>query len=146
VFHQEEADTKVSLCANHESSMVPYVYISTVDTDITIYAMLVGIKIFVKIGTGNRKRIFDIGDICLELGEDVCRALPGLHCFTLNDYTSAFHGIGKKKAFVLMRENLDFADVFSRFGEGNTWMLKNCVYLMILYEKAFFSGRDVTKR
>jgi hypothetical protein len=66
---------------------------------------------FVEIGTGNRKRFLNIGDICLELGEDVCRALPGLHCFNGNDYTSAFHSIRKKKAFVLMKDNPEFADV-----------------------------------
>jgi len=122
---QEEADTKVFLCAEHAASLdLSSICISTVDTDIAIYAMyfnhLIDIQIFVQIGVGDRKRIIDIGDICIELGEDVCMALPGLHCFTGNDYTSAFHGIGKKKAFTIMRENTDFIQAFSKLGEGNT--------------------------
>jgi len=47
-------------------------------------------------------------------------ALPGLHCFMGNDYTSAFQGIGKKKAFTIMRDNPDFIQEFSRLEEGNT--------------------------
>ena len=33
------------------------------------------------------------------LGEDVCKALPGMHALTERDSTSAFVGKGKRQAF-----------------------------------------------
>ena len=98
---QEEADTKVFMCANHVASTTP-VCIHTVDSDIVIYALyfiwLLEPKIYVKIGSKDRKRVIDIRAIAEMLGELCCKALPALHAFTGNDYTSAFHSVEKSKA------------------------------------------------
>ena len=80
---------------------VESVCISTVDTDIFVYALFFSSKIstsiFIQLGVGDRRRVIDIGNIVSELGVDLRLALPALHSFTGNDYTSAFHGMGKRK-------------------------------------------------
>ena len=73
---QEEADTKVFLCAQHASrTSIESVCIKTVDSDIAIYALYFQDKIetnlYVQMGVGNRKRILNINNISLELGQDV---------------------------------------------------------------------------
>ena len=123
---QEEADTKVFLCCFHASSHgFSSVCILTVDSDIPIYALYfedkIDVHIFVKIGVGIRKRTLDIKDIALELGRQCCSALPSRHAFIGNDYTSGFHGLGKLKAYKLLKSSEKFQDVFSNFGESFTF-------------------------
>ena len=104
---QEEADTKVFLAAKHASQYSDGVCIKTVDSDIPIYALYfahkIKAKIFVEMMCCNKRRVLDINDIREELGEELCLALPGLHAFTGNDYTSAFHGLGKKKPITMTK-------------------------------------------
>ena len=45
-------------------------------------------------------------------------SLPAIHCFTGNEYTSAFHGIGKKKAFTLLKKRPNFLETFEKIGDG----------------------------
>jgi len=88
------------------------VLIHTVDSDIPIYACYFAERItasmFVKIGVKEKKRIISIDEIVGELGVTCCTALPALHAFTGNDYTSAFCGLGKTKAFKELRKNESF--------------------------------------
>ena len=123
---QEEADTKVFLCCAHAASAgLNDVCISTVDTDIAIYALYfndkISVRIIVQIGVGSRKRLLDIDDITSELGEKCCAALPALHAFTGNDYTSAFHGLGKYKAYKLMKSSDEFLELFGQLGNSFTF-------------------------
>ena len=71
----------------------------------------------VETGTGARRRILKIDEISKELGVNCCKALPGIHAFTGNDYTSAFHGIGKIKAYKTMVESDEFVHAFGKIGE-----------------------------
>ena len=43
-------------------------------------------------------------------------ALTTLHDFTGNDYTSAFHGIGKAKAFKILSKSVEYQTVFANLG------------------------------
>ena len=117
---QEEADTKVFLCAQHASGENESLCIKTVDSDIGIYSLYfhdkIAAKQYIEIGVGNYKRILDVGYIASELGLSMCNSLPALHCFTGNDYTSAFYGVGKVKAFNLLRRFEEFHDTFTQFG------------------------------
>ena len=124
--NQEEADTKVFLCSKHASqSGSTHVCICTVDSDIPIYALYfqnkIEARLLVKIGVGNRTRVLDIEDISSELGPDMCKALPSLHAFTGNDYTSAFHGIGKKKAYKIVKTSDEYKSCFANFGDSFTF-------------------------
>lgn len=73
---------------------------------------------FIQTGTGIKRRILDIQSISLELGIDCCDALPALHAFTGNDYTSAFHGIGKVRAYKAMLKSENFISAFKRIGNS----------------------------
>ena len=106
--NQEEADTKVILCCKHaEESGHQNVCIVTVDSDIAIYniyyADRMNLNVYVQVGTKASKRILDIGAIQESIGSSISNALPALHAFTDNDYTSAFFGMGKAKAFKVLK-------------------------------------------
>ena len=65
---QEEADTEVFLSAQHASlNRNQSVCIATVDRNIVIYALYfqdtIDVRMYVRIGVGDRKRILDISDI-----------------------------------------------------------------------------------
>ena len=120
--NQEEADTKVFLCAKHaESFGFQSVVIVTVDTDIAVYSVyfqqFLEVELFAKIGNGKDKRLLKITKTSSELGKDLCAALSALHCFTVNDYTSVFYGIGKTRAFKAIQRNEDFINLFKSFGD-----------------------------
>eukprot|EP00794_Sanderia_malayensis_P002872 gene2872-3322_t len=76
-----------------------------------------GSIIMSEIGTKQKTRILDITAIKENLGEPVSRCLPALHCFTGCDYTSAFHGIGKAKAYKILQKNERFQEVFALLGD-----------------------------
>ena len=78
--NQEEADTKVFLCANHAATKKQTsVCIKTVDSDIPIYALYfaerIPIKMYVEMTCCNRRMVLDINYIQQELGEKLCAAL-----------------------------------------------------------------------
>ncbi|XP_057314196.1 uncharacterized protein LOC130655456 [Hydractinia symbiolongicarpus] len=124
--HQEEADTKVFLCCNHASvTGVDNACIVTVDSDIVIYAVhfenKIGINIYLQIGSGGRKRILSVTKIRDAVGPAIAEALPAFHAFTGNDFTSAFHGIGKVKPYNLLKANEIFQNVFAKLGKSATF-------------------------
>ena len=119
---QEEADTKIFFCCQHASVLgFQKATIITVDSDVALYAIhfsiTLDIQLFVQIGTKQKTRILDITAIKENLGEPVSRCLPALHCFTGCDYTSAFHGIGKAKAYKILQKNERFQEVFALLGD-----------------------------
>jgi len=70
-------------------------------------------------GTGIRRRgILNIDSMSQELGVNCCGALPVLHVFTGNDYTSAFHGVEKVRAFKAMRKDDNFISTFEKIGDS----------------------------
>ena len=101
------------------------VIINTVDSDIAIYAFYfnyrIAAEIFIKIGVKDRRRVINVREIASEMGQECCEALPALHAFTGNDYTSAFHGIGKGKAFKIVNSSDEFKLAFSSFGDSFTF-------------------------
>ena len=132
--NQEEADHKVFLCAKHaESFGFQSVVIVTVDTDIAVYSIyfqrFLEVELFVKIGNGKDKRLLKIANISSELGKDLCAALAAPHCFTGNDYTSAFYGIGKTRAFKAIQRNEDFINLFKSFGD--TFLFNSELFPMV---------------
>ena len=120
--NQKEADTKVFLCTKHaESFGFQSVVIVTVDTDIAVYSIyfqqFLEVELFVKMGNGKDKGLLKIANVSSELGKDLCVALPVLHCFTGNDRTSAFYGIGETRALKTIQRNEDFINLFKSFGD-----------------------------
>ena len=101
---QEEADTRILLHASHAASNGhDCIAINSPDTDVAVLACTMSHSINAKmifcIDTKQRMRYLDMTAIGQSLGEDVCKALPGMHALTGCDSTSAFVGKGKRQAF-----------------------------------------------
>ena len=108
--NQEEADTRIFLHAFHgaqngHSSII----VKSSDTDVEVLALYyrfdIHSRLYILSGTSKRSRIIDVSAVTENLGEDMCRALPGLHAFSGCDSVSAFVSKGKKKAFDLLYLN-----------------------------------------
>jgi hypothetical protein len=67
--------------------------------------------------TQKRWKYIDIPAICRKLGEDVCKALPGMHAFSGCDTTSSFCGKGKKTFFKFMKKDAAFMSAMTDLGE-----------------------------
>lgn len=83
---QEEADTRMLLHAKHASKSNESVVVKSPDTD--VFALAISVKseitchLYFDTGTQSHRRILDINTIASQLGDGVCRALPGFHAFT----------------------------------------------------------------
>ena len=83
---QEEADTRMLLHAKHASTSNESVVVKSPDTD--VFALAISVKseipchLYFDTGTQSNRRILDINEIASQLGDGVCRALPGFHAFT----------------------------------------------------------------
>lgn len=109
----EEADTRMFVHAKHASSQeggrAQTVVISSPDTDVAVIGIYQASSIHSYLvwltGTKERKRYVSLTEVASNLGEEMVRALPGMHAFSGCDTTSCFKGKGKKRAFDLTREN-----------------------------------------
>lgn len=108
---QEEADTKMFLCAAYASQLgFDSVNIITVDSDVAILSLhfqpKLDVEIYLQMGTGFRERIYQVGSNDLSL--EVLDALPSIHALSGCDSTSAFSGIGKKKIYKTVTKEKTF--------------------------------------
>ena len=93
--HQEEADTRLFLHAQHAaSSRSAVVIIRSPDTDVAVkgcsLAAQIPAQVLLHTGTKERRRYISLSSVAARLGNGVCQALPDLHAFTGCDSTSAF--------------------------------------------------------
>ena len=101
---QEEADTRILLHAIHAASNGhDCIAIKSPDTDVAFLACtlshIINANMLFCIDTKQRMMYLDMTAIGQSLGEDVCKALPGMHALTGCDSTSAFVWKGKRQAF-----------------------------------------------
>ena len=68
-----------------------------------------------------KARYVDINKIAHVIGQDVCKALPGLHAFTVCDAVSAFAGIGKVKPLKKLLSKVEYQRMFQQLGEH--WLM-----------------------
>ena len=120
---QEEADTKIFLCAKFAASLgFESVSIITVDSDVAILSMYyqhrLDLNIFLQLGTGSKEKIFDIQTN--ELSVDVINALPAVHALSGCDSTSSLSGIGKVKFFKTVCKDERYYNAASILGESET--------------------------
>jgi len=76
-----------------------------------------------KSSTQSRTTFTDITKLAVALGQDVCKALPGMHAFTGCDTVSAFAGKGKLKPLKMLRASQDYQTMFQALGES--WTLSS---------------------
>eukprot|EP00058_Branchiostoma_floridae_P017868 XP_002603357.1 hypothetical protein BRAFLDRAFT_80350 [Branchiostoma floridae] len=122
---QEEADTRLLLHALHAAETgSEAVVITAEDTDVMVislaFAKRIPCKLYQKCGTKSRTRFIAIDQLGDTLGEEVCKALVGLHAFTGCDTVSTFSGRGKLGVFKLMLKNAEYQDAFQQLGESWT--------------------------
>ena len=145
---QEEADTRMLLHASHASpNGHEYVVIKLPDTDVAVISCAfshdINARLLFCTGTKQKQRYIDITAVGRSLGEDVCKALPGMHAFTRCDSTSAFVGKGKKQAFQLLESDQEMCNamkmVDNSFDEDEE-RLRGCArFVCLLYGH---SGED----
>ena len=120
---QEEADTRIFLHAAYaaNSSEVTDIIIVSPDTDVFIIGISlqsgIAAKLHFHTGRGINLRTIDLEKIEQSIGNDVSKALIGLHCLTGCDSVSAFYGKGKKKALNLLLKDDKFCPAFKDLGE-----------------------------
>ena len=122
--NQEEADTKMFLCCQHaaQPDRNINICISTVDSDVAILAVYykerIHCNLYVEIGSKGKKRILAISKIHASLGEGMADALPALHAVSGCDSTSAFFGVGKQKAYKIVKSSNRFQEALAEMGEA----------------------------
>jgi hypothetical protein len=103
-----------------ESQLYDTVQIRSPDTDVMLLLMYFAndmhCKIVMDTGSGDKRRLLDINDIALEIGQDMCSALLGLHAFTGCDSTSSLMKKGKLRPIKLMKKDIRFMEAFQRLG------------------------------
>ena len=122
---QEEADTRVFLHALHAAkSHIGTVVVKADDTDIAVIGLrlvpqfsLYGANIYIKVGTQNRIKHFNLTEMHAKLGTPICNALLGFHALTGWDSVSSFCGKGKKKAFATLKKSSNHAEFLSSLGK-----------------------------
>ena len=131
---QKEADTRLLLHAKHAATPhVKAVIISSEDTDVRIlcisFAHAIPFPIYQRCVSQHQARYVDMSKIAGVLGQDVSKALLGLHAFTGCDSVSAFAGIGKAKPLKLVHSKNEFQVMFQNLGEQWSITEELCVQL-----------------
>ena len=121
----EEADGRMLLHAGHAAEAgFEAVVICSEDTDVFVLCLAfsdqIHVPLFQKSGTQTRTKLIDIGKIAAAIGNEVCKALVGLHAFTGCDSVSAFAGKGKVRALELVKKNPSVREAFVELGENWT--------------------------
>ena len=128
--NQEEADTRMLLHAKDAGAQYEEVVISSPDTDVFAITLSklssIDANMYMLTGTGDKKRLIDLNAVAensfLKLNRTDCtkekflEALPGFHCFTGCDSTSAFSGRGKIKPLKLLGQKNEYIDAFASLG------------------------------
>lgn len=119
--NQEEADTKVFLCASFVAELgYERVNIITVDSDIGILALYyqqrIAASLILEIGTGSNLEILDISTHTLS--KSLTDALPALHAISGCDSISCFNGAGKAKCLSIAQSEERFLEALASLGES----------------------------
>ena len=79
-----------------------------------------GIHVWMETGKqgDNSFRYIDINEIAKEIGDILCRSLPGFHSFTGCDYTAAFFKKEKKRPFKILEKKTAYQEAFASLGES----------------------------
>ena len=137
--HQEEADTRLFLHAQHAaSSRSAVVIIRSPDTDVAVIgcslAAQIPAQVLLHTGTKERRRYISLSSVAARLGNGVCQALPA---FTGCVSTSAFSGRGKKAAFkMLLAGKVDAMQLLGQDFEVSDELVVVCEqFVACLYNK-----------
>ena len=132
---QEEADTRLLLHVQHAANEQRYrsIIVSSEDTDVRIlclaFSFSIDVPIYQRCVSQLNARYVDIGKIAHVIGQDACKALPGLHAFTGCDAVSAFAGIGKVKPLKRLLRKKEYQRTFQQLGEN--WLMSEDLLMQL---------------
>ena len=121
----EETDSRVILyCEYARRQSYSSVRVKSPDTDVFMILLhyasdMTDLKVFFDTGTGNHKRLIDVGEIAQGYTPEHATALLAMHAFSGCDTTSAFKGLGKVKPLKTMSKLPKFVPILSKLGD--TW-------------------------
>ena len=128
---QEEADTRLLLHAKYASTPETRIVIHSPDTDVLVlsaahFDRLGSKELWFRTGVKDRLRLIPVHKVSQALGPTMCDTLPALHALTGCDSTSSLAGIGKKKAWDVLRRNI-LARYESRDQSRNLLYCSHCL-------------------
>ena len=127
ISKQEEADTRLLLSVQHAANEQRYrsIIVSSEDTDVRVlwlaFSFSIDVPIYQRCVSQLNVRYVDIGKVAHVIGQDACKALPGLHALTGCDTVSAFAGIGKVNSLKKLLSKKEYQCTYQQLG-GN-WLM-----------------------
>ena len=124
----EEGDSCVFMYASYSSSnkTVSRIVVFSSDTDVIVIAcyhcnhLLQNCsEVWMRRSHAKKSQFIPIHRIYTTLGEKICR-VPSFRCLTGCDSTGSFSGIGKKKSFKVLSENIDSLGTLDQLGRRPT--------------------------
>ena len=122
--NQEETDTRVVVYLHHAAAMgYKDAVVRTPDTDIFVillhHAHTIKLTIYLDTGVGKHRKLINLSQLAVSLGEEYCTTLLGFHVFSGENCTSAFKGKGKVGPLKKLERNPRFQKTFREL--GNEW-------------------------
>ncbi|CAH3141995.1 unnamed protein product, partial [Porites evermanni] len=120
--NHEEADTRLLFHAKHASQPDSRIIIHSPDTDVLVlgisfYDELGCKELWLRTGSKDRLRYIPLHEISTKVGPKICKALPAFHALTGSDATSAFAGVGKKRAYNILEDSEVHQESLSQLGQ-----------------------------
>ena len=120
--NHEAADTRLLFHAKHASQPDSSIIIHSPDTDvvglgISFYDELGCKELWLRTGPQDRLRYIPLHEISTKVGPKICKALPAFHALTGSDATSAFAGVGKKRAYNILEDSEVHQESMSQLGQ-----------------------------
>ena len=91
---------------------------------------------WLRTGSKDRLRYIPLHEISTKVGPKICKALPAFHALTGSDATSAFAGVGKKRAYNILEDSEIHQESLSQLGQITLTEddIKQCVkFIFSLY-------------
>ena len=77
-------------------------------------------EVWIRTSQAKKSQFIHIHRIYTTLGEKICGILPSLNCLTGCNCTGSFSGIGKRKSFKVLTQNIDSLGTLDELGEKPT--------------------------
>eukprot|EP00058_Branchiostoma_floridae_P009808 XP_002595296.1 hypothetical protein BRAFLDRAFT_128105 [Branchiostoma floridae] len=118
----EEADTRILLHVQDAARECRRIVVNSPDTDVAVlctsFCSELGCdELWFRTGVKDKARYIPVHSLSQSLGPQLCQALPAFHAITGCDSTGSFHGIGKKKALSVLRQNPEHQSNLAVFGQ-----------------------------
>ena len=127
--NHEETDTKIVVYSIYGSNnKYECIKIRSPDSDLFFillhHAPKIDAILLFDTGSGNKRRLLNIGELAKEYGPEQSAALLALHAFTGCDTTSSFRGVAKVKPIKILKKETKYQNTFASLGDS--WNVTEC--------------------